>query len=165
MVLDAAMTELVGEAHWHVQSFLLPMFTRGCVTRWPVVVEKLQEAGVPDEPTVGQVIDGALSLVKLDRSKLAWNLRQLPELDFETHTLEDWEEILLSITLPDRGFLVNDVFQLGYRKWLERYDLSDPKDLETALSFATWLSFEYGNPKPIGVILDEFAAEAGFTLK
>ena len=163
--MDAAMAHLEDEVFWRVRHFLLTTFTRGCVSRWPVVIANLEKVGVPSDPTVGQVIDGALRLKGLDRSKPNLGLRPLPEIDFDTQTWDDVNSLLENVPPAEQGLMIDNILLLGFSEHMEKYDLSDPEHLERAREIAILLSFEGGTDETIGAILDRLAVEAGLRLK
>lgn len=165
VVMNASTTELDREMAQRIYDATLIIAYHGCIDRAWDIVDILEAIGVSPNPTFGEVLDAALRFEGLDRSQENWGLRTLPEIDFEIHTEADLVDMMATIPEPEDLYKSNNLRKIGRRKFFQKYDLSDPKDRETARNLRAPFSLEINDTETIGSVLDKLAQEAGLRLK
>lgn len=125
-----------------------------------------KNSGLVESPTVGQAIDAVLDFYDLDRSKPRWGLKQIPEIDLSSITLDEFG-ILISEHPDFRPNLnpINDIFTQAFAEYWSAYDLTTPDAWEKAGRVMTYLTFEAGRSGSVRDVLDLLAAEEGLERK
>ena len=167
VTLQGVMEELDNQSYWRIVQVLAENFEVACISRPNSVVQILAENGVPNEPTIGEVIDDALERQNLDRSLENWGLIAIPEIDFEVMTWRQLLEIFEEIPQEQRSDRKNDVYFLGFRKYLQKYDLGTEADFALGWDIFQQASFErHENADvPLAQVLDHIFKNEGLRLK
>jgi len=167
--LDASMEGLDDEAILQIRRLLADNFWSTCIRPSKHTLKLQKERGLPENPTLVQVFDDLLDFHQLDRGSPRWGLTDLPVLDFRK---QSWKGFFNAVGSFREGWLQNpqgDPIGTAIDRFWQDYDLRRIEDAKKASHLMTRISHEIGRREdpnePIGVALDQWAAEEGLKRK